>query len=209
MSRATGSLTIVALLLVLGVAHACVAADDCAAGPEADLIRQSPFAHGYLHGYEAGFHAGDADFHLARVRTLRELESNRLWGYQPAFGSRESFRDGFREGLVAGYQDSIAGRDFRGFQVLSAVTGSAHPQDFDRGFADGYKAGHTRGAGDLDADSDFDPGKGTCPAKPAGDGRLPESSAAYCAGYLHAHRLGYTDGYLIALPDGSPVLASR
>lgn len=213
MSRATGYVAGVVLLLALGTAPLLQAADDCAAGPAGELIRHSAFAHGYLHGYEAGFHAGDADFHVARMRSRRELrEIGRPAGYLPEFGSRESFRGGFREGFVAGYEDSLTGRDFRGFQILAsfAESDAARPKDFDRGFEDGYQAGHRLGAGDLDADDDFDPDKATCPAKPANDGRLPESSQAYCSGYLSAYRQGYTDGYLLASPSGdAAVVAAR
>lgn len=209
MSRATGYRIL--LLVVLSAAPLCCGTDDCVAGSAAELVHRSAFAHGYLHGYEAGFHAGDADFHLARVRSLRERhEIDRPAGYQPEFGPRKSFRGGFREGFLAGYEDSIAGRDFRGFEIVAAlaVSEAARPKDFDHGFEDGYRAGQKRGSADLDADSDFDPEKAACPAQPAGDGRLPESSQAYCAGYLSAFRRGYTDGYLLASPGGGAAMVA-
>jgi hypothetical protein len=186
--------------------------DDCAAGPAAQLISQSAFAHGYLHGYEAGFHAGDADFHIANIRDLRaRRELDRPTGYQSEFGARDSFRGGFRQGFMVGYEDSIAGRDFRGFENLPALAVShlARPKDFDRGFEDGYKSGQQGGKGDLESDSDFDPGRAGCPAKPGADGRLPESSEAYCAGFVSAYPMGYTDGYLLASPGDAAVVASK
>ena len=202
----------IVVLLLLGAAPLW-GGDECAAGPAGELIRQSAFAHGYLHGYEAGFHAGDADFHIAHVRSLCERrEIDRPTGYQSEFGARDSFRGGFRRGFMAGYEDSIAGRDFRGFENLAAISVShaARPKDFDRGLEDGYKAGQQWGKGDLESDSDFDPSKVSCPARPAGDGRLPESSGAYCAGYLSASRMGYIDGYLLASPgDEDAVLAAK
>lgn len=209
MSRVTGYGIV--LWLVLGAPLWCQA-DDCAAGPAAELIQHSSFAHGYLHGYEAGFHAGDNDFHIARVRTPRELrEIDRPSGYLPEFGSRQSFRGGFRQGFLVGYEDSVAGRDFRGFENLTALAPAhaAQPRDFDRGFEDGYKTGQRWGIDDLDADSDFDPDKGSCPAKPDAEGNLPESSQAYCAGYVSAYRVGYTDGYLMASPAGGAVVAAK
>ena len=198
-------------LLVLVAAPLLCAGDDCAAGPAGELIRHSAFAHGYLHGYEAGFHAGDADFHLARVRSLRERrEIDRPSGFEPEFGSRESYRGGFRQGFLVGYEDSVAGRDFRAFEIPAsfAVSEAVRSEEFDHGFEDGYKAGQSGGAADLDADSDFDPEKVACPARPAGDGRLPESSQSYCVGYLSAYRLGYTDGYLLASPSGSGAMVA-
>ncbi len=209
MHRATGYLLL--FLLLLGVAPLWGDSDECATGPAGELIRQSAFAHGYLHGYEAGFHAGDADFHLARVRSPHERHDiDRPTGYLPEFGSRESFRSGFRQGFLVGYEDSIAGRAFRGFDSLAtlAVSQVSRPRDFDRGFEDGYQAGQRWGSGDLEADSDFDPDKGACPAKPADDGRLPESSQAYCQGYVSAYRLGYTDGYLLASPESGPAVVA-
>ncbi len=211
MSRATGYVAVIGLLLALGAASA-LAADDCAAGPAAELVRRSTFAHGYLHGYEAGFHAGDVDFHAARVRTPRQLrESDRPVGYLPEFGSRESFRSGFHGGFLAGYEDSIAGRDFRGFHVVAAFADSdpAFPRDFDLGVADGYKAGQRLGIEDLQADADFNPEQAACPAKPDHDGRLPAYSEAYCSGYVAAYRLGYRDAFVrvSAAPDTSVVAA--
>lgn len=199
MSRLTGHLGwLLAGLLMLG-APGLRAADDCASGPAGDAIQQSAFAHGYLHGYEAGFHAGDSDFHLARPRPPRELrEINRPSGYRPEFGARDPYHNGFRGGFVAGYQDSVAGRDFRGFEIVATLVHSdvKRPKDFDRGSEAGYRAGHTAGAGDLEADGDFDPDKGECPAEPAGE-RLAEFTVAYCAGYTSAYRIGYTDGFLL------------
>ncbi len=198
-------------LLLLSAAPAWCGSDDCANGPAGILIQQSAFAHGYLHGYEAGFHAGDADFHSAHVRSPRELRDiDRPSGYEAGFGSRDSFRGGFREGFRVGYQDNITGRGFRAFENLVALAPAprAQPREFDRGFEDGYKAGQRLGAGDLEADGDFDPGKGSCPAKADGNGNLPASSQAYCAGYLPAHRLGYTDGYLLASPGGGAAVVA-
>lgn len=210
MSRVTGY-GIVCLLL-LGAAPLWAGADDCASGPGGDLVQHSAFAHGYLHGYEAGFHAGDGDFHIAYVRTPRELrEIDRPSGYRSEFGPRESYRGGFRQGFLVGYQDSIAGRDFRGFKNLtSLVPSGAAPEDFDHGFEDGYTTGQRSGIDDLDADGDFDPEKAACPAKPDADGHMPESSQAYCAGYMSAYRAGYTDGYLMASPaGGEDVVAAK
>lgn len=202
MSRATGYVAVIGLLLALGVGSA-LAADDCGAGPAADLVRRSTFAHGYLHGYEAGFHAGDADFHAVRMRTPRQLrEINRPVGYQPEFGPRESFRSGFHEGFLAGYEDSIAGRDFRGFQIAADFADSdpSFPKDFDLGVAEGYREGERLGSEDLQADSDFDPEQAACPAKPDRDGPLPAYSEAYCSGYVSGYRLGYRDGFLRSTP---------
>lgn len=201
------------LLLVASALPASGAGDDCAAGPAGAVITRSSFAHGYLHGYEAGFHTGDLDFHLARHRNPRDLrEAENVVGYRRDFGARASFSAGFRRGFLAGYEDSVSGRDFRAFTLLAGVSAAdlLRPADFDQGFQDGYKAGDGVGRADLDADSDFDPSRVTCPAKPAGDGRLPPSSQGYCAGYVRAYRLGYTDGFVYTSPaDRGAVLATK
>lgn len=215
MSRATGYLGWMVLLLGLCALPAAGGSDECAAGPAGALVRQSVFAHGYLHGYEAGFQAGDLDFHSGQVRNPRDRrEIDRLSGYQPTFGSRSSFTAGFRHGFLAGYEDSMSGRDFRGFKILGDAAGPAdddpRPADFDQGFRDGYNAGDSAGTADLQADSDFDPAQGLCPAKAAHDGSLPPSSQAYCAGYVDAYRVGYTDGFVMAPPsDRGAVVAAR
>ena len=203
---------LILLLLLFSSPWMWGSGDDCANGPAGALVHQSAFAHGYLHGYEAGFHAADGDLHLARVRSLRERrEIARPSGYSSEFGARDSFRGGFHEGFLAGYDDSIQGRDFRAFELL-AVSPEAlagRPQDFDHGFEDGYKAGQKLGAGDLEADGDFDPQRAVCPARRDQDGSLPASSEAYCSGYLRAYHLGYTDGYVLASPAGPAVVAAR
>ncbi len=209
MSRSTALIAWLALVLALA-APALGGKDNCVAASTGEPV--PAFAHGYLHGYEAGFHAGDTDFHSGRVRGVDELrEANRPLGYQPEFGSRGSFSAGFREGFTAGYQDSVAGHDFRGLQIMAASTqpGVLRSRYFDVGFEDGYKAGRQLGARDADADADFDPQQRTCPLAAERNEASANFFPAYCSGYLSSYPVGYTDGYLVTapVPDNAVVAA--
>ena len=121
------------------------------ADPAQRLFRASPFAHGYIHGYEIGFGLGDEDVQIGRgaqaIRKTVEYKDGD-GGYRPAFGSRESFRAGFREGLSIGYRDAFSGGEFRALNELrrlaSGVEGElladAADRIYDGGFLVGYRA---------------------------------------------------------------------
>ncbi len=217
MLRAPGLLQILFLTLTwtaYALAGSPPPEDPHLGDPAARLLVRSPFAHGYLHGYEQGFHLGDSDFHVARVRTDNDLlHTGSHDGYRPEIGDHTSFRSGYRDGLLAGYADAIAGRDFRAYGELRELANTAADDgkapDFDRGFHDGYGAGHKRGVRDDEGDGDFDAETSACPARPAKDGSLPASSQAYCDGYARAYTLGYADGYLTGGPPTEQVAASK
>jgi hypothetical protein len=117
------------------------------------LYEQSVFAHGYIHGYEAGFHLADDDYQMGRpARDLREVDAFKQadGGYRSQFGSKDDFKQGFREGFVAGYEDSFHNRPFRAVSAArlaaEGMQPDAHPdKDFDAGFIDGYHAAAVSG----------------------------------------------------------------
>lgn len=183
-------------------------------GPLAKLMQHCPFAHGYLHGYEQGFHLADSDFHLGRSRENKALlQTKPADGYRSSFGDHVSFRRGFREGLLAGYADSMAGRDFRAYRDLSFYQPSAESlrfeDDVDRGYALGYQLGFRNGAQSVNTDSDFDADPEPCPAHSADDGSLPPSSRAYCDGYAKAYAIGYRDAYLAGEESATEIAARK
>ena len=168
--------------------------------PAQRLFRLSPFAHGYIHGYESGFALGDQDVQMGRgdqhiERTGEFKDADR--GYRREFGDRESFRSGFRDGLVVGYHDAISGGEFRAFAELrrlatgleSSLVGNAVDQTYDGGFLAGYTAARQ---GQLD------------------DCRSPNTAAKahFCSGYLDGYDLGHSDSGDVAEAQ-APVVAPR
>src|SRR5207245_1811323 len=83
----------------------------------------TPQGHGYWHGYEDGFHSGDLDLQLQRLKT--PLERVKLFqearrGYEEAFGDKKLFEEGYRRGYVAGYDDAASNRRFYALERLQA-----------------------------------------------------------------------------------------
>jgi len=186
-------------MLVLAAAVALAATDPEAhmndrAGP---LCARSPFAHGYLHGYEDGFHYADLDIHMGRVNGAPH---SRKGGHpEKAVPSADavSFRSGYAEGYQAGYSDGIGGREFRAIAELRAAAADLEaeaavaPAGFDRGFASGYASGRQYTARNDAPINDFTYVLGYCLAS-ATDNPGP----GYCDAYTRGFRLGYNDGAL-------------
>src|SRR3954463_11740886 len=111
----------VAAILCAGASFAQNTDYHVGSDPAQRLFRLSPFAHGYIHGYESGFGMGDEDLQLGRgdqqIQKTREFRSADR-GYRAGFGDRESFRAGFREGLTVGYHDALIGSEFRALAEL-------------------------------------------------------------------------------------------
>ncbi len=105
------------------------------------VYQHSPFAHGLRHGYEAGFHDADLDYHLGYEE--RDLRANKLpntQGFEKKFGDKKSFRRGYEYGYMAGYKDSFAGRKFHYPPASDAVADDLATQRyFDAGVADGFR----------------------------------------------------------------------
>ncbi len=119
--------------------------------PASVLFQRSAFAHGFIHGYEQGFHVADLDYHVARMdRRLEEIHAYRdaSSGYHTYFGDKKSFQQGYRQGFRQGYGDSIHSRRFRAEVAASAVAENlkdyaGSSKELDDGFAAGYLAEHS------------------------------------------------------------------
>jgi hypothetical protein len=100
--------------------------------PSSALYTSSPFAHGFRHGYEAGYHDADAQLQLSRFDlasiTIEKVPKPK--GYEDSFGSKDRFNRGFQTGYKAGFGDSAANRPFRLHRVLNA---QMTDPDFDAG----------------------------------------------------------------------------
>jgi hypothetical protein len=118
--------------------------------PGSALYQRSIFAHGFIHGYEQGFHVADLDYHEGHTdRKLKEIRDyrNASSGYHSNFGDKDTFRQGYREGFTQGYDDSIHSRSFRAVMAASVVAGNlkgyaGSSKELDAGFAAGYLAEH-------------------------------------------------------------------
>lgn len=191
-------------LLLMTTAVLCTAqgqaADHHVTGePAQRLFRLSPFAHGYIHGYESGFGMGDEDVQMGRggqhIEKTREFRSADR-GYARAFGDRESFRAGYREGLTVGYHEALSGGVFRALTALrrlatgleNGLVNSGADAPYDGGFLSGYRAARQDHPDDCAA-----PAKATNPAR-----------ERFCSGFLDGYELGEADSGAIATAQGSP-----
>ncbi|MBV8207738.1 MAG: hypothetical protein JO041_13175 [Acidobacteria bacterium] len=178
----------------------------------ASLFTQSAFAHGYIHGYEDGFHAADQDLQFGRLSRgvharARSHPENLIPSQNPA-----SLRKGYSQGFVAGYADGAAGSEFRAISEMreaAAVLGTELPNNdapgsgmamaanFNRGFEDGYFAGQAYAGkpraplGDFAYLTSFCMGHLYGPT--ADDKRLGDPQKAACRGYATGFRIGYSD----------------
>ncbi len=198
-------------LLVLGGTY-LVSADGppdwhLSSGPWRALCARSAFAHGYMHGYEQGFHFADLDLQMAHQprdpATIKEFKS--VPGYHEEFGDKNFFVSGYREGFRVGYADGAGGFRFRAVGELRAAalglpgSGDARPsKKFDEGISAGYAAGRQQGLRDGRTGGSFQEVAVQCrgsiyhPFRRSGD--------EFCAGYGRGFRLGYADGYVNQAP---------
>jgi len=174
--------------------------------PAAALYARSPFAHGYIHGYEDGYHAADQDLQFGRL--MRGVRSKPAPHPESKIGSSDpaSLRKGYAQGFAAGYRDSAAGRDFRAIAALRTLA-SALPADaptpdreFDRGFNDGYFAGEAYAATSNPPIHDLGYISRFCAEHVAG-GKSPSAETHQCPGYTAGFRLGYSDARLPKQPQ--------
>jgi len=168
--------------------------------PAQRLFRLSLFAHGYIHGYESGFAMGDEDVQMARGEQPIEKSSEYHYadrGYERAFGDRESFRAGFREGLMVGYHDAISGGEFRALGELrrlatgleSELVSNASDAPYDGGFLAGYRAARQ----DHPEECKLEESKAAANAASVNSVR-----ARFCSGFLDGYELGESDSGAIA-----------
>ncbi len=190
-------LSVVLLLLACATAHA--QRDDWHV-QSGELFIKSAFAHGYMHGYEAGFHNGDVDLQMGRdFRDVKaQYEYKRPSGYRSQFGDKSQFENGYRKGFLVGYTDCFFGRNFRAAQLLNNKTGSfpndslAFDRHFDHAFRAGYESGQQKGLADgrnLSANGGLD--LVNCQINTDREGIAPE----YCPAYQEGYQLGYSDGF--------------
>src|SRR5204863_4364538 len=107
MFRVSGAIAGLMLVLACSLAAqankpACPHFQDKAA----PLYSRSAFAHGYIHGYEDGFHAADQDLHMGRL--ARGIAATKPAGHperRVSISDRTSFRKGDTDGLNTGYSD--------------------------------------------------------------------------------------------------------
>ncbi len=191
---------ILAILLALSGALAAQDSDPHFASARTSAIaHRSVFVHGYLHGYEQGFHAADLDVQL--IRPAREVarmpEFKECVGYRPQFGDKKIFHNGYREGFRVGYADGMAQRSFRAIaEIESIATGMAEDdqpsRQFDRGFALGYRSGQQQGLHDGRIQTTYQTPNPACPS----DSALPGSGEGFCAAFVSGFRVGYSDGFV-------------
>lgn len=167
--------------------------------PDALLFARSAFAHGYIHGYEEGFHGGDLDLQLGRdPRNPASLPAYKKWSaaYGKSHGSREYFHAGFKDGFLAGYSDAVRLQPYRAFEGLKIASeglsaGAGKGEEFDHGFTEGYRHGRLQGASDGRDGAAFNPINPPCLGLPA----------EYCDGFARAFAIGYGDGFRNQAPD--------
>jgi len=167
--------------------------------PSSALFQRSVFAHGYIHGYEEGFHWGNLDFQTGRASSHPKESRAAKSTYERTFGSRTRFKAGYHRGFLAGYSDGAHGREFRAIEAakqaaqdLSDVPGDA--KQFDAGLSDGYDLGSVHGHNAFRDNDRFDAETDLCSV---GDAReRPSHPPQYCSGFVRGYSMGYSDGYL-------------
>lgn len=174
------------------------------------LFRASAFLHGYMHGYEEGFHCADQDIHMGRPpRPLEKVEHSGDDQYRKRFGERRHFLRGFAQGLRVGYADGIRGVEFRavaetrklaeGLEAVEQLP-PARRKIFESGVMEGYELGLRQGL--LEGRSRTPLPDDIVVATAQVTEALPQPED-YKSGFARGYRLGYTDGYLNQAPEGS------
>jgi flagellar biosynthesis/type III secretory pathway protein FliH len=168
-----------------------------------DLFVKSTFAHGYIHGYEEGFHNGDLDMQMGR--NFRDVKCHEKFkkptGFKDGFGPKGIYEDGYRKGYLVGYVDSFEGRNFRAIALLreSVEPGpnrsvSQVDREYDSAFRQGYDAGQTKGLQDGRSTVIEAAGSVSCQESLARGG-TGEPRTDYCEAYRNGYQLGYSDGF--------------
>lgn len=196
--RSISRFAAIALFLLAPVLTAQSTPDPHMNDAASPLYSRSAFAHGYLHGYEQGFHLADLDIqmgHLLPGVEVKRGDRDRDPHYRPAYGDKTLFVAGFKLGMRAGYADSIGGIAFRAVsEMRQAATGldpTGEAGTFDRGVYDGFLNGERQGAGDAHVTAGFAGVTSSCLAQRPDQ---KEDSRQYCDGYSRGFQLGYADG---------------
>jgi hypothetical protein len=206
---------LILIISLLGLSAASMAQGDfhLADSPAKSFFHQSSWAHGYMHGYESGFHEGNLDLHMARsVRDPHKVAEYKKSShcFRAEFGNRNEFEKGYGSGFEVGYLDGATGRDFRaasevsrlsprleGMQKLTAKQ-SAH---MDIVLDAGYSQGRRTGLDDARSKSQFKEAEEPCP-------ELAQTEH-FCSAYQVGYRWGYSDGYSNQRPDTGTQRASK
>lgn len=182
-----------------------------------NLFVKSTFAHGYIHGYEEGFHTGDLDMQMGR--NYRDVKNHEKFkkpsGYKSQFGDKGTYEAGYRKGYRIGYVDSYEGRNFR---AIALVRKAGPPgldrvefsfgREYDSGFRQGYETGQTQGLKDGRSDTKENAVPSECADISLAKGGAGEPAAHYCEAFRNGYELGYSDGFSNQR-DRAKVLAKR
>src|SRR5437762_4986449 len=207
MSRVSGTIAGLSLVLACHMAAAQATKPACPHFQDkaAPIYSRSAFAHGYIHGYEDGFHAADQDLHMGRL--ARGIAATKPAGHperRVAISDRTSFRKGYTQGFNTGYSDGASGREFRAIDDLRIAAADLSPGDpdpiFDRAFQQGYGAGRQYVINTTQPIADFSYAAGYC-SKSLNSAPQKGDTAGVCNAYARGFRLGYDDGQLARSPQ--------
>lgn len=167
------------------------------------LFSTSVFLHGYVHGYEEGFHNADIDIQMAHgFRDVSTMSEYKKVAVCPAnAGDKNVFERGFRQGFRVGYTDGMSGRSFRAVRSLRLAVAGVSTADwnqrrresFEMGIQEGYYAGQSEGLHDGRTSAGFrliEPGCSALDQKASA-----AKEAEYCDGFRRAFSIGYSDGF--------------
>jgi hypothetical protein len=187
------------------------------------IFSRSAFAHGYRHGYEEGYHLGNIDANFAHLARTKKSQFHGLrLGYSSAFGSKKSFEEGFQSGILAGYGDGYAGRNFRAVDSMRTIATSLQEDEaeasagqgpagagssFDRGMASGYRDGLRQTEPDPPRES-LDFHNVGCVQRASEEQSNVSGQGSYCEGYRRGFVLGHGDA-LVLTPSQIALEASK
>ncbi len=120
--------------------------------------------YAYQNGYRAGFEHGQMDRSRGAGYNYRDDEyQDADRGYNPDSGNRDEYRESFRDGYVAGYNDAYYGRPGR-YDSDDYDRDHSHHGDYGRGDGSvaarlGYQDGFAQGRKDAAERKKFKPEK--------------------------------------------------
>ena len=184
------------------------------------IFSRSAFAHGYRHGYEEGYHLGNIDANFAHLARTKKSQFHGLrLGYSAEFGSKKSFEEGFQSGVLAGYGDGYAGRNFRAVDSMriiatsldeaEASAGQEKGGSFDQGVASGYRDGLRQKEPANPPRQSLDFHNVGCVQRASEEQSDPFTGQGnYCEGYRRGFVLGHGDA-LVLTPGQIALEASK
>lgn len=173
-----------------------------------DSHSQDAREYGYQYGYSNGYHQGvkDRDHHNKLKPDIDDADK----GYQRSMGDKDHYKDGYRSGFIAGYDDAVNNRRgrfselYRPYDEGDRARGSAdRSADFYSGWpggrvaADiGYRDGVAAGQKDYDHHHDARPND-TDDYRHADHGYRSDygDKSAYQQQYRDGFVQGYRDAY--------------